>query len=44
VFVAAGGVTGDGRADVVTGPAAGGGPHVEAFDGVTGRFVRSFTA
>jgi hypothetical protein len=45
VFVAAGDVTGDGRADVITGTdgtASGG--HVKAFDAVTGAEVRSFLA
>lgn len=36
VFVAAGDINGDGRADVVTGADAGGGPHVRSFDGLTG--------
>jgi hypothetical protein len=42
--VAAGDVTGDGIADVVTGAGPGGGPHVKAFDGVTGAEIRSFFA
>jgi Tol biopolymer transport system component len=33
VFVAAGDLTGDGRAEIVTGTDAGGGPHVRAFTG-----------
>jgi hypothetical protein len=44
VFVAAGDVDGDGRADIITGPGAGGGPHVEVFDGATLAVVRSFYA
>jgi hypothetical protein len=44
VFVAAGDVTGDGRADVITGAGAGGGPHVKAFDADIGALVRSFFA
>ena len=44
VFVASGDVTGDGYADVITGAGAGGGPHVQVFDGVSGGVVRSFFA
>jgi hypothetical protein len=44
VFVAAGDVTGDGLADVITGADAGGGPHVLVFNGVTGAIVHSFFA
>ena len=44
VFVAAGDVTGDGRADVITGAGAGGGPHVRIFNGATGAEVSGFFA
>jgi len=44
VFVAAGDVTGDGLADVITGADAGGGPHVQVFDGATGAVAQSFFA
>lgn len=41
VFVAAGDIDGDGRADIVTGTDDGA-AHVKVFDGVTGAEVRSF--
>jgi hypothetical protein len=44
VFVAAGDVNGDGHADIITGADAGGGPHVQVFDGVTGNVILSFMA
>jgi hypothetical protein len=44
VYVAAGDVTGDGKADIVVGADAGGAPHVKVFDAVTGAEVRSFFA
>ena len=44
VYVAAGDVNADGRADIVTAPGAGGGPHVRVFDAVTGADLHSFLA
>lgn len=39
VYIAAGDVNGDGRADIITGPGAGGGPHVKVFSGVDGSII-----
>ncbi len=44
VRIALGDVSGDGVADVVTGPGPGGGPNIEVFDGATGNLLRSFIA
>ena len=44
VFVAAGDVTGDGVADIVTGSGAGTKPRVNLFNGVNGALVSSFLA
>lgn len=44
VFVAGGDLNGDGRADVVTGAGATGGPHVRAFNGVSGSLLTEFFA
>ncbi len=42
--VASGDVNGDGQADMITAPGAGGGPHVRIFDGRTGAVIREFFA
>jgi hypothetical protein len=44
VYVAVGDVNGDGRDDVITGPGAGGGPHVKAFNGQDSALIASFFA
>jgi hypothetical protein len=44
VYVAAGDVNGDGKADIITGAGAGGGPQVNVFDGATGALLQSFFA
>lgn len=44
VYVAAADLTGDGKAEVVTGPGSGGGPAVRVLDGMTGAVLNSFFA
>jgi len=44
VNVAAGDITGDGFADIITGPAAGPNANVRAFDGANQAIIRSFQA
>jgi hypothetical protein len=44
VFVAAGDVNGDGRADIIAGAGAGGGPQVTVFDGSSLTMLASFFA
>jgi hypothetical protein len=44
LFVAAGDVNGDGKADIITAPDAGGGPDVRVFSGATGAILQEFMA
>jgi hypothetical protein len=44
VYVAAGDVSGDGKADIVTGAGAGGGPQVNVFNGANRAVIASFFA
>lgn len=44
VWIAAADVTGNGRAEIVTGAGDGGGPHVRFFDGLTGQVKAEFFA
>jgi hypothetical protein len=44
VYVAAGDINGDGRADIITGAGAGGGPHVRVVSGATGADLANFFA
>lgn len=44
VFVASGDINGDGRADIITGPDSGGGPHVRVFSGINGAEIGGFFA
>jgi len=44
VYVAAGDINGDGRADIITGAGAGGAPQVKAFHGVTLAEIANFLA
>jgi uncharacterized repeat protein (TIGR01451 family) len=44
VTVASGDINGDNRDDIITGPGAGGGPHIRAFSGIDNSQLQSFMA
>jgi autotransporter-associated beta strand protein len=44
IFVAAGDIDGDSKADIITSAGKGGGPHVKAFNGLTSATIASFLA
>ncbi len=44
VFVASADVNGDNRADIITSPGAGGGPHVRVFSGLNQQIITEFMA
>ncbi|VTR97448.1 FG-GAP-like repeat-containing protein [Tuwongella immobilis] len=44
IYIALGDINGDGRLDLITGADAGGGPHVQVFDGTNYQSIASFFA
>ena len=44
LFIAVGDVNGDGADDLITGPNAGGGPHIKVYDGKTNNIIFEFMA
>src|SRR5205807_197261 len=44
VYVSAADLTGDGKAEIITGAGQGGGPHVKVFDALSGTLLQSFMA